>query len=58
VDFVALAAGPFRMGSSSGHPCERPVHEVWVDAFAIATTPVTNAEYATYLEATGAGLLA
>src|SRR2546430_10799311 len=37
VDFVEVAAGPFRMGSASGHPGERPVHEVWVDAFRIAT---------------------
>src|SRR5205809_375898 len=42
------------MGSPSGHPCERPVHEVWVDAFGIATTPVTNDEYAAYLRATAA----
>ena len=54
MDFVEVAAGPFRMGSPSGHPCERPVHEVWVDAFGIATTPVTNDEYAAYLRATAA----
>ena len=52
VDFVEIAAGPFRMGWASGHPCERPVHEVWVDAFRIATTPVANEEYAAYLDAT------
>ena len=53
VDFVLVAAGPFRMGWESGHPCERPVHEVWLDAFLIATAPVTNAEFAVYLDATG-----
>src|SRR3989442_6546492 len=42
------------MGSPWGHPCERPVHEVWVDAFGIATTPATNDEYAAYLRATAA----
>ena len=30
------------------------MHEVWVTAFAIARTPVTNAEFAAYLAATGA----
>jgi formylglycine-generating enzyme required for sulfatase activity len=54
VDFVYVAAGPFRMGWEAGHPSERPVHEVWVDAFLIAPTPVTNADFAAYLGATGA----
>jgi len=54
VDFVYVPAGPFSMGWEAGHPCERPVHEVWVDAFLIATTPATNADYARYLAATGA----
>ena len=40
------------MGWEAGDPSERPPHEVWVDAFAIATHPVTNADYARYLEAT------
>jgi formylglycine-generating enzyme required for sulfatase activity len=52
--FVPVAAGAFPMGWEAGHPCERPVHEVWVDAFLIATTPATNADYARYREATGA----
>ena len=30
-------AGAFRMGWEDGHPCERPAHAVWVDAFLIAT---------------------
>ena len=41
------------MGWDHGHPCEAPVHEVWVDAFLIARTPVTNAEFAAYVNATG-----
>ena len=40
------------MGWQGGDPSERPPHEVWVDAFAITTHPVTNADYARYLEAT------
>jgi len=52
--FVTVPAGAFRMGWEAGHPSERPVHEVWLDEFLIATTPVTNADYAPYLAATGA----
>jgi formylglycine-generating enzyme len=54
VDFVRVAAGAFLMGDPDGAPCERPVHRVQVAAFAIARTPVTNAQYARYLAATGA----
>jgi iron(II)-dependent oxidoreductase len=54
VDFVEVAAGPFLMGWSAGLPDETPPHDVWLDAFLIARTPVTNAEFAPYLTATGA----
>ncbi|MGH7323847.1 MAG: formylglycine-generating enzyme family protein [Candidatus Rokuibacteriota bacterium] len=54
MEFVGVAAGPFAMGWTEGHPSERPVHLVWVAEFLIARTPVTNAEYAAYLVATGA----
>jgi sulfatase modifying factor 1 len=54
MSFVRVPAGPFLMGSSKGHPGERPPHRVWVDEFFIAATPVTNAEYAAYLAAAGA----
>jgi formylglycine-generating enzyme required for sulfatase activity len=54
VEFVRVPAGLFLMGWEAGHPSERPVHEVWADAFLIAATPATNAEYARYLAATGA----
>ncbi len=40
------------MGSESRQDCERPVHRVWVDAFLLAATQVTNADYATFLRAT------
>jgi formylglycine-generating enzyme required for sulfatase activity len=53
-DFVEVPAGEFRMGWEDGHACERPLHAVWLDAFLIARTPVTNAAYARYLSATGA----
>ena len=52
--FVEVPGGPFTMGWTGGHPAERPAHVVWLDAFAIAVTPVTNAEWARWLAATGA----
>src|ERR1051326_2236225 len=50
---VQIAAAWFLMGSDSGQDCERPIHRVWVDAFQLAATQVTNAEYARFLAATG-----
>jgi formylglycine-generating enzyme required for sulfatase activity len=40
------------MGSNSGQDCERPIHRVWIDAFFLAATQVTNSEYARFLSAT------
>jgi len=48
-----IPEGPFRMGDDAGRPDERPAHRVWVSAFRIALLPVTNAEYASFLAATG-----
>jgi formylglycine-generating enzyme required for sulfatase activity len=41
------------MGSVDGLPDERPVRRVWLDAFAMAMYPVTNAEYQRFVAATG-----
>jgi formylglycine-generating enzyme len=49
---VRIREGWFLMGSVSGQDCERPVHRVWVDAFELAATQVTNAEYSVFLDAT------
>ena len=49
---IAIPAGWFWMGSDTGQDVERPVHRVWVDAFALAQTQVTVAEYARFLETT------
>src|SRR5581483_6895329 len=54
VSFVRIPAGAFTMGWLTGAPAERPPHVVWVDAFAIARTPATNADSARYRAATGA----
>ena len=51
---VEIGAGWFWMGWEHGLPGERPRHRVWTDAFAIARFPVTNREYARFLEDTGA----
>jgi formylglycine-generating enzyme required for sulfatase activity len=51
VEFVEVAAGWFWMGWETGHAGERPRHRVWVDAFAIARSPVTNREYAAAIAA-------
>jgi formylglycine-generating enzyme required for sulfatase activity len=51
--FVTIPQGWFLMGAEDGHDDERPVHRVWVDAFELAVYPVTNAEYAAFLDATG-----
>ena len=47
---VTIPAGDFLMGSEDAKANERPVHQVWVDAFALAVLPVKRAEYALFLE--------
>jgi len=49
---VRIPEGWFLMGSASGQDCERPVHRVWVDAFLLAVTQVTNAEYELFVNST------
>jgi formylglycine-generating enzyme len=51
---IQIPAAWFLMGSNSGQDCERPIHRVWVDAYQLAATQVTNAEYSRFLVATGA----
>jgi formylglycine-generating enzyme required for sulfatase activity len=50
---VSIPGAWFLMGSASGQECERPVHRVWVDAFLLAATQVTNAEYERFVNAAG-----
>jgi formylglycine-generating enzyme required for sulfatase activity len=48
-DMVEIPAGPFIMGSNAGAEDERPAHEVTLAAFAIDRFPVTNVQYAEFL---------
>ena len=51
-----IPEGWFFMGSDAGQDCERPIHLVWVDAFYLAATQITNAEYDHFLHATSTAL--
>ncbi len=52
-EMVSIPAGPFTMGSDTGPADERPAHRVELLAFAIDPTPVTNAQFAAFLNAAG-----
>jgi len=49
--WVEVPAGEFRMGSDE-FTDEKPVHEVFLDAFRIALVPITNTQYRFFVEAT------
>lgn len=48
---VLIPAGWFTMGSEAGQENERPVHRVWIDAFYLTASQVTNASYSEFLRA-------
>lgn len=50
---IHLAGGEFAMGSERFYPEEAPVRRVRVDPFWIDETPVTNAQFAEFVAATG-----
>ena len=50
---VRIPAGPFTMGSDSGPADERPRHRVDLPEFFIERTPVTNGQFAVFLNALG-----
>ena len=52
-DMVWIPGGTFRMGSDKHYPEERPAHRVTVDGFWMDRSPVTNARFARFVEATG-----
>lgn len=50
---VGIPGGTFRMGSADFYPEERPVHPVRVSAFLLDRAPVTVAQFAAFVQATG-----
>lgn len=52
-DMVYIVEGVFAMGSEDFYPEERPVRRVAVDGFWIDRLQVTNAQYRSFVEATG-----
>lgn len=52
-ELIELPGGSFRMGSTSFYPEEAPIHTATVRAFAIERHPVTNAQFAEFVDATG-----
>ena len=48
---VLIPAGEFQMGSDDGYDEEQPVHTVYVDAFYMDTSPVTNAQFKAFVDA-------
>jgi sulfatase modifying factor 1 len=53
LDMAYIPGGTFRMGSDRHYPEEAPAHRVAVDAFWIDRTPVTNAQFRKFVQATG-----
>jgi iron(II)-dependent oxidoreductase len=52
-DMVRIPAGMFLMGSSAGPEDERPQHHILVGEFFIDRMPVTNAQFAQFIDAKG-----
>src|SRR5262245_21656811 len=52
-DMVWLEGGVFKMGSDHHYPEEAPAHLAKVDGFWIDRTPVTNRQFAKFVEARG-----
>lgn len=53
VGTLLIPAGEFLMGSYEGSEFEKPVHRVYLDAYYLDKTPVTNAQFAAFVNATG-----
>src|SRR4029453_3806908 len=52
-EMVQVPGGVFLMGNSDGPEDERPQHQVSVAEFFLDRTPVTNAQFAQFLNAKG-----
>lgn len=54
-ELIRIPAGEFWMGTDDGPENERPKHRVTLPEYYIARTPITNAQYRRFMEATGHG---
>ncbi|HTE84308.1 MAG TPA: SUMF1/EgtB/PvdO family nonheme iron enzyme, partial [Dehalococcoidia bacterium] len=52
-DLACISGGVYWIGDDSGRQDERPSHRVELSGFWAARAPVTNADYARFLAATG-----
>lgn len=52
-EMVTIPAGAFTMGSDDGSADERPAHQITLPAFAIDRLPVTNEQFAAFLNTVG-----
>jgi formylglycine-generating enzyme required for sulfatase activity len=52
-EMIVIPAGEFLMGCATGAENERPLHRVFVDAFAIGRFAVTNRLYQFFIEGSG-----
>jgi iron(II)-dependent oxidoreductase len=52
-DMISIPSGPFTMGSDIGPADERPAHRVELPPFSIDRTPVTNEQFAVFMNAAG-----
>jgi formylglycine-generating enzyme required for sulfatase activity len=50
---VFIPEGYFQMGSEDGPDYEQPIHAVWLDAFWMDRTEVTNFQFAEFVDASG-----
>ncbi|MBI2989464.1 MAG: SUMF1/EgtB/PvdO family nonheme iron enzyme [Deltaproteobacteria bacterium] len=55
MEMVEIPPGPFIMGSDNGPADEQPAHRVELPSFSVDKTPVTNAQFAVFLNAVGPG---
>jgi formylglycine-generating enzyme len=53
LDVVVLPGAAFLMGSDQGQENEQPIHRVSLDAIGIGRYPITNEDYAVFVEQTG-----
>jgi formylglycine-generating enzyme len=56
LEFISVSAGSYALGSADhdANPLDRegPIREVWLEAFQVSATPVTNAQFAEFVAAT------